>query len=239
MSDVPTIVRILRYLREGTVHSTYSDIINNAVEGQASAGKALEKLTADGIIDKTGQRYSYHATTENDDFCNKLFALYERVVKRPQVEVMIRGLLCQPARRYLLRLDIFLEVFAKEGFSIEEVNRCLDEESASGYLKKVKLIFVVRESFPPPTYMPLYYRSYLREVNPVEQEELKEYCSKMDITFSEVEYVTGDYPAELAEPAVQYLDKEKGYIKDWLKEEAFHKWYGMRHGLRHVMRQTG
>ena len=152
---------------------------------------------------------------------------------------MLRGLLCQPTRRYLLRLDTLLEVFEKEGFSKEEVNRRLDEESDNGYLKKVKLIFIVKESFPPPTYIPLYYRSYLREVNPVEQKELKEYCAKSGISFREVEYLTGNYPAELAEPAVQYLDKEKGYIKDWLREEAFHKWYGLRHGMRHVMRQIG
>ena len=211
MSDMPAIVKILKYLRKSTAPSTYGDIISVVDEGQVYVDRAIKKLTAEGIINNEGQHYFYNATAKAEEFCNKLFSLYDTVTRRPQ-----------------MKLNTLLEVLEKEGFAAEEVIRFIEEESSKGYLKRVKLVFIARESFSPPQFIPPHRLPYLREVSSDEQEQLKEYCNKLDLSLNEVDYVMGSYPAELAEPAIQFLEKDKSYIREKLREDAFRQRRRMR-----------
>ena len=228
MSDMPAIVKILKYLRKSTAPRTYADIISVVDEGQVYVDGALKKLTAEGIINDKGQHYFYNATAKAEGFCNKLFSLYDTVTRRPQMELLVRGLLCQPISHNLMKLDTLLEVLGKEGFAAGEVNRFVEEESSKGYLKRVKLVFITRESFSPPQFIPPHRLPYLREVSSDEQEQLKEYCNKLDLSLNKVDYVMGSYPAELAEPAIQFLEKDKSYIREKLREDAFQQRRRMR-----------
>jgi hypothetical protein len=189
-------------------------------EGQALVNRALKRLVAEGIVDSCEERYWYNATPRVEEFCQKLFTLYEKVLRRRQMELLAPGLLSQVGGRYLLRMDPFLQVLEKEGFTMEDVTHFLDEEIERGYVKRVRVIFIARASLLPPLFVPSYYASHLH-VNTDEYEQLKERCYDLGLSVNEEDYLIGDYPAELAEPAIQYMETEKQEVIQALKEEPF------------------
>ena len=229
MLDVPTIVKILKFLRSNPSPVTYKDIISIIQAGQVYIDKALEKLIAEDIVRNEGGSYFYNATPKAEDFCQKLFALYDKLIKRPQLELLVRGILCQLAPRYLLKMETLLEVTEREGFKSSEVTQLLEEELSKGYLRRVRLIFIAKASLPSPVYLPSYYLSHSREVGPEEWQKLEEYSHNLNLSLNEVDYLAASYPVELAEPAIQYLEKEKKEVRDALREAAFQQWYGARY----------
>ena len=132
MSDMSALVKILRYLRDNSEPSNYNDIISAVQEGQARVDRALNKLVGEGIVDSRDSRYCYAATPRAEELCQKLFALYERVLARPQLELLARGLICQADEYYPLRMITLLRVLGKEGFALEDVTQFLDGEVARG-----------------------------------------------------------------------------------------------------------
>ena len=228
MSRLPTVVRVLKYLMDTPGPSPYQDIIRVTPEGQAFVEWALSQLVARGLIHRQGENhYYYKASTEADEFCQRLFTLYERVTARPQKELSARGLLSQPGPRYLWRLGRLLQVLEAEGFDREDASRFLDQEISRGYINKVGIMFVVGMSFTAPDFIPYYYISDFRNVVAEEYEQLKEQCHNLGLSMSEEHYLTGAYPPELAQPAIQYVEKEKRQIRDMLRDEAFRQWQGL------------
>lgn len=228
MSEMPTIVKILGYLRDSKTARDYPDIISNVGEGQEYLDKALEKLVSGGIIANEGGSYHYEATPRTEEFCQKMFALYEKVIKKPHLELLIRGLLCQFPSRYLVHLSTLHKVLEREGISKEQINAFLQQEIGAGHVKKIKLIYVGKASLPFPLYIPSYYFSYLRNIASIEYEKVEEYCQSSGLLFHEEDYLLGDYPSELANPAREYLQREKQQMLDALKEQALGQWISLR-----------
>ncbi len=196
-------------------------------EGQALLDRAIAVLVAQGLVEREGEDYRYRASGGTDELCRKLFALYDRVVTRPHNELLVRGILSMPGPRYLWRMSNLLELLEKEGFAREEAIPFLDEEVEKEYIKKVRIIFVARVSFALPPFIPYYRISDFRNVEGDEYEQLREQCQNLGLTMTEEHYLTGAYPPELSEPAVQYLEKEKRQIGGRLREEAFRQWQGL------------
>ena len=99
MANLPTAVKVLKYLKDVSVPSTPSDISRAVYEGQALVDRALTELVARGLIDRHGEaQYAYRATPEAGELCRKLFALYDKVNARLQMELLVQGLLSQPGR---------------------------------------------------------------------------------------------------------------------------------------------
>jgi DNA-binding HxlR family transcriptional regulator len=228
MSNLPTAVKVLKYLMDVSEPSTYSDISRAVNEGQVLVDRALTELMARGFIDRHGEdRYHYRATSEADELCRKLFALYGKVSARPQKELLVRGLLSQPGPRYLWHMNKLLEVLDREGFAREDAAPFLDKETRKGYLKRVRIIFVARISFTAPPFIPYYYMSDFRSVDANEYEQLKQQCRSLGLLMNEEDYMMDAYPPELSQPAIQYVEKEKRQIRDMLREEAFRQWQGL------------
>jgi len=228
MPNLPTAVKVLKYLKEASTPSTHSDITRAVGEGQALVDRALNELIARGLIYKHGEdRYHYAATPEADELCRKLFALYEKVITRPQKELLARGLLSQPGPRYLWHINKLLELLEEEGFAKEDAIPFLDQEAKNGYLKKVRIIFVARYPFTAPPFIPYYYLSDIRNVGTNEYEQLKQRCRSLGLLVNEEDYVIGTYPSELSQPAIHYVENEKRQIRDALREDAFRQWQGL------------
>ena len=228
MSNLPTAVKVLKYLMDVEVPSTYTDISRAVHEGQALVDRALTELMARGLIYRHEEdRYHYRATPEADELCRKLFALYGKVSARPQKELLVRGLLSQPGPRYLWHMNKLLEVLDREGFAREDAVPFLDRETRQGYLKRIRMIFVARISFMAPRFIPYYYMSDFRNVDANEYEQLKQQCRNLGLLMNEEDYLMGAYPPELSQPAIQYVEKEKRQIRDMLREEAFRQWQGL------------
>jgi len=228
MSDLPTAVKVLKYLRDVSVPSTHNDISRAVREGQAHVHRALTELVAWGLIDRRGEdHYHYRATPEADELCRKLFALYDKVSTRPQKELLVRGLLSRPGPRYLWHMNKLLEVLEREGFTREDAVPFLDQETEKDYIKRVRMIFVARIPFTAPPFIPYYYMSDIRNIDPNEYEQLKQQCRNSGLLMNEENYLMGAYPPELSQPATQYVEKEKRQMRDMLWEEAFQQWQGL------------
>jgi len=228
MSNLPTVVKVLKYLRDVPAPSTHIDISRAVREGQVQVHRALTELVTRGLIDRCGEDcYLYRVTPEADEFYRKLFALYDKVSTRPQKELLVRGLLSQPGPRYLWHRNKLLEVLEEEGFSQEEAVPFLEQETEKGYIKSIKMIFVVRLPFTAPPFIPYYNMSDLRSIESDEHEQLGQQCRNSGLLMSEENYLIGKYPLELSRTAVQYVEKEKRQMRDALWEEAFQQWQGL------------
>jgi len=228
MSDLPTAVKVLKYLRDVSALSTHNDISRAVRDGQAHVRWALAELGARGLIDRHGEDYyRYRATPEADEACRKLFDLYDKVSTRPQKELLVRGLLSQPAPRYLWHINKLLEVLEREGFARDDAVPFLDQETKKGYIKRVRIIFVARIPFTAPPFIPYYYMSDFRNIDSNEYEQLKQKCRNSGLLMNEENYLVGAYPPELSQPATQYVEKEKRQVRDILWEEAFQQWQGL------------
>jgi len=228
MSDLPTAVKVLKYLMSVSAPSTHSNITRAVREGQTLVDRALDELIARGLIDECEEGYyQYRAIPEADELCQKLFALYDRVSTRLEKELLARGLLSQPGPRYLWQLNKLLEVLEREGFTREDVVPFLDQETKRGYIQRIKIIFVARIPFTAPPFIPYYYISDFRNIDPNEYEQLEQQCHNSGLSMSEEYYIAGAYPPELSQPAIQYVEKEKRQVRDMLREEAFQQWRGL------------
>lgn len=227
MSGVPTIVQILRHLRRDGEAHTYEDIINETSRSQENVKRALAKLVESKIIKSEESFYRYIPTPEAEEFCQKLFDLYEKAAQKPRMELIVRGILSSSAR-HLFKLSKLLEVLEKEGFSSEDVSQLLEEDINKGCLRRLKLIFVTRFPFSPPIYMPSGHVLHFREVHPQEYKNLKEYSQSKGLCFIEEEYLQPNYPPELAEQGRRYLEKQARQILESLREEVFRQRYRLR-----------
>jgi hypothetical protein len=228
VSNMPTAVKVLKHLRETSAPSTSTNISRAVREGQTLVDKALAELVARGLLLRnSGDYYQYRKTPEADQLCQRLFALYDKLSTRPGKELLVRGLLSQPSPRYLWHVNKLLEVIEREGFSRKDAIQFLDGETGKGYIKKVRMIFVARTPFVAPPFIPYYYMSGFRNIDPNEYDKLTQQCHSSGLLMNEESYLMGAYPPELSQPAIQYVEKEKRQMRDTLWEEAFKQWQGL------------
>ena len=223
MSDIPTLLKILRYLRSNVAPVTCDDIISTVHEGQAMVDKALDKLVAEVIVENNDGYYRYVDTPRAEELCQKMFALYEKLIMRSQLELLARGLLCRAGGYRLIRLNTFLQALKVEGFAFENVTQFLDAEIKKGYVMRVPGDLVANVPIRPPLSIPHYYTS--REVSVCEYQQIKEWFHDVELPDSEKEdYLIGDYPPELAEPAIRHMETERRELRQTLEKQAFHQW---------------
>jgi hypothetical protein len=224
MSDMPTLVKVLRYLHDNSEPSSYNDIISAVQERQALVDKALEKLVAERIVHSRDSLYSYNATPRAEELCQKLFALYEKILARPQLELLARGLICQADEYYPLRMNTLLRVLEKEGFAAEDVTRFLDGEVKMGYVKRMPAIFGGRVWGSPPLFIRYYLG--LAQFGQHDYPQPEDWSGNSGLAHSQEDYLLSNYPPELAEPAVQYIETVKPELGQVIMGEALQRWYG-------------
>lgn len=216
MTEIPAIVRILKRLRQNTAPLTYEDVINFTPGGQVYVEEALEQLVSEGIINRRGDYLSYSATAEAEDFCQKLFALYDKVTRREEMELIIRGLLCHPALGFLLEKEGLLSLMEKEGFVRELANQFIEDEVGRGYIKMIRLGLVAKPSFVPPLFFPISCISCLRRIEIGIVQEPPEQGGEQNSLFREIDYLAGNYPSEVARPAIRQVE-----LYDYIFDDLF------------------
>ncbi len=172
----PSLVKSLRLLRETNELLTEKDLVRRTGEDRAYVKKALERLVARGIIAKDGEFYEYRQTSGNEEFFKRLQAVYEKAVRKPRIELIVRGLLSGARRAYpcygntvvllreglamphLFRLKTLLKLLADEGFDSGEIHAFLEEEMQGGWLGRFEFYFGSKEkvSLLIPSCIPLY-----------------------------------------------------------------------------------
>ncbi len=117
----------------------------------------------------------------------------------------------------------------KEGFATEEVTSFLEDESRSGYINTVRVVFVSRTPLPPPLYIPAHYMPYFQGVEAGEFKGLQERYGSSGRELEAEDYLIGTYPPGMAKEATDYLDRERPEITGALRMQALSEWYGFRH----------
>ena len=223
MADIPTLVKILRYLRSSTKSAAMGDIISEVQEGQVLVDRALDKLVTDGMVKNADGLYCYTDTLEAEEVCQKLFDLYDNLVNRTKLELLARGLLCRSGKNCLLRLDTFLSVLEKEGFALEEVVCFLKDEIEKGYITRAPIDLIGEIPFSPPLIIPSGYS--LRDISMSECHKAKEWLHDLSFSYGDEDCLMGDYPAELARAAVDHMEAMHRELSQAMERQTFRQWH--------------
>lgn len=217
MIDMPTVVKVLKCLRDGKGGKTEEEISDSIKEGEYYVSEALERLVKEDIIAREGKLYHYNATPRAEDFSGKMFKLYEKVIQKLHKEWLVRGLLSSTPSHYPLRESTLVEVLEREGFDTEETSTFLAQEIEQGYIEKSKIVFMGTK---PSAIPPFRFCSRVRFTTLDEYEELKEEGKNSGLAIYEEDYLKGNYPPEVANPALEYLKRRRKEM-EWVRYFGF------------------
>lgn len=216
----PTIVKLVRCLQDSQARRTKQDLAAIIDEKPEYVNKAVEKLVALGLVVEEEKLYAYKATPYNEQLSDKLLQVYEAVDKKP--ELLIRGLICHIPSRYLFHLNTLLEILAEEGIDSKQANQFLDQEIKLGFLRRVRIAYLGIRPYFLPRYIPAYWFSQLKILGQEEYELFRQEYSGLELR--EEDYLLGQYPPELANPAREYMETERPQLKDKARTQGLLSW---------------
>ena len=224
MSDIPTLIKIIKYLNSCKNPIVIKDIISATQEGQVLIDRALDKLILDGVVKNANETYCYIDTPENEETCQKLFDLYDNLINKPKLELLVRGLLCRTEGHCLMRLSTYLTVLTKEGFDVDEMIYCLEDEIERGYITRVPISYIGGVPVSPPLTIPAAYS--LRDITAYECQKVKEWFGNLDYSYGEADCLLGDYPDEIVKAAVEHMETMHKELLRVLDTKTFRQWHG-------------
>ena len=221
----PTIAKIITYLRDTKIPKTNVELASIIDEEQQYVNKALERLMATDIIIKNRSLYYYNETPKSEEFATRLEEIYAAVDKKPDKDLLIRGLISRIPLQYMFHYNTLLDTLEREGFEREESRKFLENEIKKSYLKLVKLVYIGIEPETVPICIPPSHFYYLRHLGIIDRDgykrRLKEY---KDFEFHEQDYLLVEYPPEISGPAKEYVEKEMCDKKDVLRQIGMQTW---------------
>lgn len=224
------LLRSLRLLRDSSEPLAEGEIAERIKEHHVYVGRALERLVHSKVVEKDGESYRYLRTPVNERLAERMFAVYDRIGRRSEGQLVTVGLLAAATQyRYLLRRNALLEVMEAEGFDPVQVNDFLERQVRAGRIGGIRVVLMNRTEarFPAPPAVSLHHVCHLRvEVN--EYEEVKQRWHDEGFFIQEEDYLVAGFPPNVADSARQYLQKERAQIAQKIREKAFEWWYGSR-----------
>ena len=217
----PVLAKVLRYLRENPVKETKEHLYSIIGEERWYVNRALEKLVAIKVVAEEDGFYWYLSTPHSEDFFAKMMEICDRVSKGPPKELLIRGLICQIPAHFLFHAGTLLQILENEGLDREELREFLEREMRDGYLRRIR-IASIGVPFFMPLYFPAYYVSQLGMYECQGYQTLGEDGKGAEVCGED--YLLGQYPADLAEPAREYIETEKRELREKLRKEVFSTW---------------
>jgi len=223
----PTIVKLVRYLKDTGAKKTQGELATIIDEPLEYVNKALGRLIAIDVVAQEEEGYLYHATPDSDQFSARLVEIYEKVNRKPAKEMLIRGMICQIPPQYLFHIHTLLEILQREGVEREEFDRFLEQEIAQGYLKRIRVVYIGKELSIIPIYIPPYYFYRLHHLGIIDHQKYASFKQGYkDDKFQEEDYLIARYPPELANTAREYIERERGELRDNLRKRGSVSWGG-------------
>lgn len=198
---------------------TYDDIIKGVSESQPAVERALAELIKRKLIYRKGELYQYSALQEAEEVAQKLFTLYEQLNK-PETELFIRGLLCQPGQPYMTLRKVLIAATEKEGLMTDEVTKLIQSDIQQSYIITRKLAFVVESIFLPPNFIPEYYVPHFRKINQIDYQRLEEKFDHSEFRLIVEDYLISRYPAEIARQSADYILRKRADVWEAIKTTA-------------------
>ena len=171
----PALLKSLKLLR-GTAESlSEKDIVQRVEEDQVYVAGALEKLIKRNVVIKNGDFYRYQKTSFNEEFFQKILAVYDKI-RKPKMQLIVRGLLSKQLYPFpnplggmwyifrgipgeepcLFHLDSLIKILQEEGFNLEEIKHCLEEEMKGGWIGRIEFYLGTKRQITPPAPIRMY-----------------------------------------------------------------------------------
>lgn len=230
------LLKCLKVLRDAVDPLHLQDIVQTVGENEEDVAKALQKLGEREVVIEWGGRYSYNRTSANEDFCQRMLAVYERLSEMSEMESLVVGLLFAAAqRRHVVSQHTLVSVLEEEGFKPQEVASRLEEEVSEGRVRKLKVAIRKdsEEVFPVSPTLPWHYIARLVRMKADEYDKVSKRWAEEGFFVQEEDYLIADFPSGMARPMAEYVRRERVHIARKLEEACLQWWVGLRVGCRY------
>lgn len=180
----PVLLKSLKLLRDTSESLTEKEIAERIKEEPVYVAKALQKLRQRKVIAKNGELYSYQKTAINEDFSEKMLAVYNKIIKNSKLGLVIIGLLSTVTQsKHLLGQNTLLRVLEEEGFDEERINNFLERELKAERIVKTKIAFISKNKTEVQLPPAIRFRDvFPHEARPEDYQRLKAYVTVAEKT---------------------------------------------------------
>ena len=227
--DAPSIPVILERLMESEGGRT-EDALMEDVADRVYLDKAIDILLKNGLIERDKGLLRLARGKRHAQSVLKIVDFYRQIGKMRRRNLVFRGILNSTQYRCLIHRGTFFEMMAEEGFQYPDVEGLLHAETKQGYVEQMKIVYRASRGAPHKLFpfIPLYYYPHFLVMTTENTGSFKAKLENAGILLIEEEYLLGNYPKDIALQAREYMLKEKDYIRERIKSEAFDIWWYYR-----------
>ncbi len=227
--DVPAIPRLLRRLLESGGEWAEAIVAENPKE-RAYTEEAVEALRREGLIEQRGDLLRIVESAGNCEVIDKIIHFYASADRAARRRLLFRGILNCTQYACMIYVDALIDLMATEGFDRMDTEELVQRDEKRGYLERQKIIYRTRgglkhKVFP---FIPVHYYPHFITMKSGDTSRLKERLRDAGIVIAEEDYLLGHYPEEIANQSREYIKREKGFIRERIKNEAFDVWWYYR-----------
>jgi len=227
--DAPAIPSILRLLLDKAGGDRLASVVESLPD-RAYTEKAIAALRGQGIIEERNGLIKIVEGEENARRVEGIIHFYAQVDRAAKRRLLFRGILNSAQYACLVHRATFLGLMEAEGFTTQETEGLIDKDGSLGYVERLTIMYRTREGLPHTTFpfIPLYYYPHFIAMRSDNAEHLRARLRSAGIVMVEEEYLLGHYPKQIAAQAREYVEREKEYIRNKIKDEAFDIWWYYR-----------
>lgn len=227
--DAPAIPSILRLLKERAGGDRKASVMQSLPD-QAYTEKAIDTLRTQGIIEEEGGLLRIVEGDENARTVERIIHFYAKVDTAARRRLLFRGILNSAQYACLVHLATLKGLMEGEGIDSEETEGLIEKDASLGFVERLPIMYRTREGLPHKSFpfIPVYYYPHFIAMKTDNAEHLRERLRRAGIVMVEEEYLLGHYPKQVAAQAREYVQKEKEYIREKIKDEAFDVWWYYR-----------
>ena len=223
MLEMPTPVKVLKYLKERGEELSAEELAARLNEPLEVVRRALSELERRSLVESVHASYRYKRDDFSEKVAEKVLNVYDKVVKKPSLELLLVGLLSTFSP---LRPSTMIKALEELGARRKEVEALIEREIRKGAVRNVKAI-CVGQVYSGSKYIPVGFYIIEGETSESEKreliEKLREYYSWVGLegVAYEEEMLVGEYPPELARAGRSYLNEWKE-LKERVRREVPH-----------------
>ncbi len=227
--DTPAIPRVLLHLKEKAEGDGKASIMQSLPD-KAYTEKAIETLRTQGIIEEQDGLLRIVKGEENARTVEEIIRFYARVDAAARRRLLFRGILNSAQYACLVHLTTLKGLMETEGIDAEETEGLIEKDANLGLVERLPIMYRTREGLPHKSFpfIPVYYYPHFIAMKTDNAEHLRERLRHAGIVMKEEEYLLGHYPKQVAAQAREYVQREKEYIREKIKDEAFDVWWYYR-----------
>ncbi len=227
--DAPAIPGVLRLLKEKVGGDRLTSVIESLPD-RAHVEKAIAALRTQGIIEEQDGLLKIAGGEEIARRVEGIIRFYAEVDGIARRRLLFRGILNSAQYACLIHLDTLFGLMEAEGNTAQVTEGLIEKDASLGYVERLKIMYRAREGLPHKSFpfIPFHYYPHFVAMKSDNTEHLRARLEHAGIVMIEEEYLLGRYPKQIAAQAREYVEREKEYIRNRIKDEAFDIWWYYR-----------